>query len=131
MRSGHLHLAFALPLLLIAAPAAAEPKTINDCEAIQAADAYNQCLALFGPVAHEHALSAEPVGPTAGGRGRQAHVAHVGRGRWHAAARTRGAGKSVHAASRHQTRVKAAVHTGPGGRKHMQFSVVPGRNRFQ
>ncbi len=124
-------IAYALPFLFAATQALAEPKTINDCEAIQAADAYNQCLALFGPVAHEHALSAEPVGPTAGGRGRQAHVAHVDRGRWRAAARTHGAGKTIHVASRHQTRVKAAVHTGPGGRTHMQFSVVPGRNRFQ
>jgi len=42
--------------------ASAEPHTINDCEKIQAADAYNQCLASFGPAAHEHAHAADPEG---------------------------------------------------------------------
>jgi hypothetical protein len=36
---------------------AAPPRTIEDCEKIEAADAYNKCLAQFGPAAHEHALS--------------------------------------------------------------------------
>jgi hypothetical protein len=41
---------------LIAAPACSKaiPRTIDECEKIQAADAYNQCLALFGPVARGH-----------------------------------------------------------------------------
>ncbi len=43
--------AVALSLCLGAAQAA--PRTINDCEKIEAADAYNQCLALFGPPAHK------------------------------------------------------------------------------
>jgi len=42
--------------------ALAEPRTIEDCEKIQAADAYNQCLASFGPAAHEHAHAADPEG---------------------------------------------------------------------
>ncbi len=49
---------------LFAAPLAAAPRTINDCEKIQGADAYNQCLASFGPVAHMHGMSS---GPDAGG----------------------------------------------------------------
>ncbi len=32
----------------------AAPSSINDCEKIQAADAYNQCLALFGPTPRGH-----------------------------------------------------------------------------
>ncbi|WP_162561573.1 hypothetical protein [Methylosinus sp. C49] len=32
--------------------AAAAPRNIGDCEQIQAADAYNRCLASFGPAAH-------------------------------------------------------------------------------
>lgn len=40
--------------------AAAAPRSIADCESIQAADAYNRCLASFGPVAagrsHDKAL---------------------------------------------------------------------------
>src|SRR2546426_234043 len=41
---------------LVAAPAQskAAPRNIGDCEKIQAADAYNQCLALFGPLALGH-----------------------------------------------------------------------------
>jgi len=41
-----------LPLslaLLLAAPAGAAPRSIDDCEAIKEADAYNRCLASFGP----------------------------------------------------------------------------------
>jgi len=45
-----------VPLVLIACFAtgfaAAEPRSIGDCERIQAADAYNRCLASFGPAAH-------------------------------------------------------------------------------
>lgn len=39
---------------LMAVAAAAAPRSIADCEAIQAADAYNHCLASFGPVAAGH-----------------------------------------------------------------------------
>ena len=44
---------------LIAAPACsnAAPRSIDECEKIQAADAYNQCLAVFGPVAHSHGVA--------------------------------------------------------------------------
>jgi hypothetical protein len=45
------------------APAAmAAPNSINDCEKIEAADAYNRCLASFGPVAHLHGGSAKDFG---------------------------------------------------------------------
>jgi len=37
----------------------AAPRTIDDCEKIQAADAYNQCLALFGPVARGHGAAGD------------------------------------------------------------------------
>lgn len=36
--------------LLLAGPAAAAPRSIADCETIQEADAYNRCLASFGPM---------------------------------------------------------------------------------
>lgn len=39
---------------LMAVPATAGPRSIADCEQIQAADAYNRCLAAFGPVAAGH-----------------------------------------------------------------------------
>src|SRR3977135_3496001 len=46
---------------LIAAPAHsnAAPRSIDDCEKIQAADAYNQCLAVFGPLARGHAAAGD------------------------------------------------------------------------
>ena len=45
------------------APAAmAAPNSINDCEKIEAADAYNRCLASFGPVAHTHGGSVKDFG---------------------------------------------------------------------
>jgi hypothetical protein len=52
---------------LFAAPLAAAPRTINDCEKIQGADAYNQCLASFGPVAHLHGMSSGEAGGDEGG----------------------------------------------------------------
>ncbi len=46
----------------LAAPAVAAPNSISDCEKIEAADASNQCLASFGPVAHTHGASAKDFG---------------------------------------------------------------------
>ncbi len=64
-------LTLGLILAVFAASAAfGEPRTIDDCEKIQAADAYNQCLASFGPAAHEHAHSADPEGAS-GSSGRE------------------------------------------------------------
>jgi hypothetical protein len=46
---------------LVAAPALsnAAPRSIDDCEKIQAADAYNQCLAVFGPLARGHGAAGD------------------------------------------------------------------------
>ncbi len=61
-----------LPLILIAAcmNLAAQPGkaagSIQDCEKIKAADAYNLCLASFGPVAHERDLKPVPAGAGSG-----------------------------------------------------------------
>ena len=40
--------------LLFAAPAAAEPRSIDDCEKIKEPEAYNLCLASFGPTRGQH-----------------------------------------------------------------------------
>ena len=40
--------------LLLATPALAAPRSIDDCEAIKEADAYNRCLASFGPMRGQH-----------------------------------------------------------------------------
>jgi len=62
-RTSYIGLTAGLTLLLSFSTAKAEvPRTINDCEKIQAADAYNQCLASFGPVAHERGAKVDPEG---------------------------------------------------------------------
>lgn len=42
---------FTTALFAVSVSTSAAPQTIDDCEKIQAADAYNQCLAIFGPAA--------------------------------------------------------------------------------
>ena len=51
MRSSTLRSLFTTALFAVSVSASAAPQTIDDCEKIQAADAYNQCLAIFGPAA--------------------------------------------------------------------------------
>ncbi len=69
-----LTLAGAVLVACLAPPVLAAPRSIGDCEAIRDADAYNACLASFGPVAH--------IGPTVGespaASGREAIVAPAG-----------------------------------------------------
>jgi hypothetical protein len=52
----------ALGFSLAATTLYAAPASIRDCEKIQEADAYNHCLADFGPVAHERHLMPVPAG---------------------------------------------------------------------
>ena len=52
--------------IAIAGAESSNAGTIKDCEKIQAADAYNQCLASFGPAAREHELKPVPAGIGAG-----------------------------------------------------------------
>lgn len=52
MRLGLLTLA-----LFIATPVFAGPRTIDDCEAIKEPNAYNLCLASFGPMRGQHGAS--------------------------------------------------------------------------
>lgn len=82
-----------LPTLLLAAPAFAGPRSIDDCEAIKEANAYNLCLASFGPMRGQRGatypgVASEGVGKKAGaashGGGSHVHdagVAHLHGGR--------------------------------------------------
>lgn len=45
---------FLLAALFILKPAEAAPRSIDDCEKIKEAEAYNLCLASFGPVRGQH-----------------------------------------------------------------------------
>ena len=62
----------ALAALLVAAPAAAGPRTINDCEAIKDPGAYNLCLASFGPVRGQHGATCPGVATEGGKSGDKA-----------------------------------------------------------
>jgi len=52
---------FIAALVVVPAQSKAAPRSIDDCEKIQAADAYNQCLALFGPLARRHGTAGDGV----------------------------------------------------------------------
>jgi hypothetical protein len=90
--------------LLLPAPAEAAPKSIADCEAIQEADAYNRCLASFGPMRGQRGAGYPGVA-TGGGKG----------GKGGSAAARRGGGFPA----------GAQVTRGRGGRVRMEFT--PGR----
>lgn len=115
----------------LAAPRRAVAESINDCEKIQAADAYNQCLARFGPAARNLNTSAKEFGgdgdPGAAGvseaRSADAQPAEksvrASRGRHHAS-RSSGRRSYGHARSHR-------VHASGGGTKRMAFNTVHGR----
>lgn len=118
--------AFALGLVSITA--AHGQATIDDCEKIQAADAYNQCLAKFGPTSKVKSLEPEKPGDVKGSSEEAAASAKPSafmvkkatakkRGRAHVAAR-RGASRGKRSA-----RGKAS-----GGRKRMTF-IIKRRHR--
>ena len=95
---------------------------IEDCEKIQAADAYNQCLAKFGPTSK--VKSVEPVKPgdvkdssAEAAAGAAAKGSHGSR---HAAVRGHGRSRG-HAVSRRRFG-KASVGKA-SGRKRMSFTV--------
>lgn len=103
-------LLLAVAALILSPPALAGPRTIDDCEAIKDAGAYNLCLASFGPVRGQHGATYPGVA-SEGDKGRNgANAARKNGGTRHAAA-SRGYGESVF-----QRR---------GGRIRMEFT--PGR----
>jgi hypothetical protein len=123
---------------LAAAPAQskAAPRSIGDCEKIQAADAYNQCLALFGPVARGHGGAGGGVyadrqdAEAATGTGRAEVVkvsdSHHGRGR----ASRHGWTRHSWAKHGHWRSTKAAKHR-HGKTTTMAFSVVSSHTRLR
>jgi len=127
-----------LAAALIAPPALsnAAPRTIDDCEKIDAADAYNQCLAAFGPVAHTHGVSVQAQdeinaedGAAVTGRAASAssrrHVAHAhGHYRHHASRHV----WTKHAHGGHH--VKAADHPHGHG-KRLAFTIVSSHTKLR
>ncbi len=88
-----------LALFLAVAAAQAAPRSLDDCEAIQAPHAYNECLASFGPMR--------------GARGGK-YPAPAGKG-----------GPGVRRQGRSGAVSGSVVRSGPGGRIRMEFT--PGR----
>lgn len=138
---------FAAPLACaMGAPAQAAPSSISDCEKIEAADAYNQCLALFGPVAHTHGATAkdfggdgvsgdagadvvETVNPEASVPQSERGASHGGRrhgGGWSHRAHHQYYG---HYYGRHKGH-SSASQTHAGG-KRMAFSIVSGHSKVR
>ncbi len=123
---------------LIAAPAQsnAAPRGIDDCEKIQAADAYNQCLALFGPLARGHGAAGDGVdadrqdaeATTGNAHAEMVTVRDSRRGRRHASRH----GWTRHSWARHGHwhRTGAAKHR-HGKTTTMAFSVVSGHTRLR
>ncbi len=97
-------LAIAAFLVGLAAPALAAPRSIDDCEAIKEADAYNRCLASFGPTRGERGATYPGVASEGG---------HSGKASGRSASRP---------ASRYG---RAELSRGRGGRVRMEFT--PGR----
>jgi hypothetical protein len=123
---------------LVAAPAQskAAPRSIGDCEQIQAADAYNQCLALFGPVARGHGAAGDGVYAD-----RQDAEAAIGTGRAEVVTVSDSHHGRRHARRHGWTRHSWAKHghwrgTGPAKHGHgkttsLAFSVVSGHTRLR
>jgi hypothetical protein len=123
---------------LVAAPALsnAAPRSIDDCEKIQAADAYNQCLAVFGPLARVHGAAGD-------GADADRQDAEATTGNAHADVVTV---RDSHHGRRHASRHGWASHswarhghwhrTGAAGHRHgkttrVAFSVVSGHTRLR
>ncbi|QGM98028.1 hypothetical protein [Methylocystis parvus] len=95
--------------LLISATALAAPRKIDDCEAIKEPNAYNLCLASFGPMRGQHGASYPGVASEGEKGGEGKSRAPAGAGRQATAARDFG-GTALHRS---------------GGRVRMEFT--PGR----
>ena len=103
-------LSLALPLTLAAITCALAQASIGDCEKIQAADAYNQCLAKFGPETKTQNLAPERPGDVKN----NAEEAAAGAGR---------PSLSPHAGSRVRGSRRGGFRRSYGGRKRMIISV--------
>ncbi|MEJ0093534.1 MAG: hypothetical protein WDN46_08860 [Methylocella sp.] len=129
-------LGFALPAATMAAPS-----TINDCEKIQAADAYNQCLAIFGPVAHTHgAATAKDFGGDGDGDGSGADVVETASPEASVAQKERHSSHGRHSVSRgsrhyhyhyHSHKRSSSAQERHAHGKTLAFSVISGHTKVR
>jgi hypothetical protein len=131
---------FVAALVAVPAQSKAVPRSIDGCEKIQAADAYNQCLALFGPLARGHGAAGEGVDAdsqdaeaTPGNTNAGVAAAPVS-GRDHGGRHASRHGWTRHSWARqrhgHWRRTRAAAHR-HGKTTTMAFSVVSGHTRLR
>ena len=115
-------LAGALALCLCSVAVARAQARIEDCESIQAADAYNQCLAKFGPTSK--VKSVEPVQPgDIKDNSAEAAASAAAAPKAKVAGRHASRGRVVHGRGRrvaHSGKRPAKV---AGGRKRMTFVI--------
>jgi hypothetical protein len=130
---------FAAALIAATAHSNATPRSIDGCEKIQAADAYNQCLAMFGPLARGHGAAGDAVDAdrqdaevTSGNA--KAGVAAVAVSGRHGARHASRHGWTRHSWARqrhgHWHRIRAAAHRN-GKTTTMAFSVVSAYTRLR
>jgi hypothetical protein len=110
---------YLVALLLLAWPlaAAAQPRSISDCEKVTGDLAYNQCLASFGPTARSGAARSSAGEVDAGD---QAPAQEPQRG----GAMRRGRGSYGHPAEKASGRRR-------GGRQSMTFDIVGGGSELK
>ncbi|MCI0465636.1 MAG: hypothetical protein L0Y57_01295 [Beijerinckiaceae bacterium] len=128
---------FVAMLAGIPASSGAAPRNIDECEKIQAADAYNQCLAMFGPVARGHRGLANGAGAiqeakAAGGTARAEAAAEQATPRSYRRAGKRGWTKNRWA--RHAKGQRARIvlrRNGNAANPAMAFSVDSSRTRLR
>jgi hypothetical protein len=101
-------IAVALTFGLLLTGMARAQATINDCESIQAADAYNQCLAKFGPSSKQNNLEPERAADVKN----SSEDAAASAGRAHGRAARRGAshGRYRGGGGRHRLVIRVGRH---------------------
>ncbi len=127
---------FTAALIAVSGPSKAAPRNIDECEKIQAADAYNLCLASFGPVARGHHVYADGAGlgnqeaASAEPPQNDAAVERAGRHHRHA---FRHASRHQHWARHSTSSRKKAIsqRSRHGGKTRMALSISPGRSRLR
>lgn len=108
---------------LLAAPALAAPRTIDDCESIKEPNAYNLCLASFGPVRGQHGASYPGVASEGRKGGETGDAKSPGAGG--RAGAPRGSGLAARPRGSGLGGSGLAATRGHGGRVRMEFT--PGR----
>jgi hypothetical protein len=129
---------FTAALLAVPGLAKAAPRNIDECEKIQAADAYNLCLASFGPVArgfHRFADGADGTKEieTASRASSKAEVTAASQS-WHHHRQAFRHGSARHHWARHSVehKTRAALHRSKhGNSQKMAFSLVSSRTRLR